>query len=58
MPTPYLDRPQLNALLGETTVSRVQADTGLDISAVIESSCALADAFVASQVALPPPLTA
>lgn len=58
MPTPYLDRLKLNALLGEATVTRAEADNQLDINAVIEASCALADAFVAAQVALPPSLTA
>lgn len=58
MPTPYLDRAKLNALIGEATVTRAEADNQLDINAVIESNCALADGFVAAQVALPPSLTA
>ena len=58
MPTPCLDRPKLNALIGEATVTRAEADNQLDINAVIEASCALVDSFAAAQVALPPSLTA
>lgn len=58
MPTPYLTRASLEALLGADTVARAESDTSASIDAVISSQCAFADGYVSKQVSLPPHATA
>lgn len=54
MPTPYINRASLSALVGANVLERAEADTAADVDAVIAAVCAVADGYVASQVALPP----
>lgn len=54
MATPYIDRAGIEALLGVDAVAKAESDAGLNVAEVIEAQCAVADGYVAAQVALPP----
>lgn len=54
MPTPYINREQLEALYGAGFVTRAEVDTDANIAAILEAVNAEADAYVGCQVALPP----
>lgn len=54
MPTPYINREQLEALYGAGFVTQAEVDTNANIAAVIEAACAEADAYVGCQISLPP----
>lgn len=58
MATAYLDRAKLESLIGVLEVASAESASSADIAAVIESQCAMVDAYVSAQIALPPSATA
>ena len=55
MPTPYIDRPALELLLGVETVAKAEKQNLANVSAVIAGACATADGYVLQQLGELPP---
>jgi phage gp36-like protein len=55
MPTPYIDRPALELLLGVETVAKAEKTLAANVAAVISGACATADGYVLQQLGELPP---
>lgn len=55
MPTPYIDRPALEQLLGVETVAKAEKTLAANVPAVIAGACATADGYVLQQLGELPP---